>query len=167
MPTRTPVRSSASPWIGTGEHGEQLQVEDFPTFVLWQLSNLAKSAVTRRYLERFDLSLPEWRLLALVDRFSPLPFGEISARSAMDKGQVSRTLQGLQRRSLVRIEPAPAGSRVGLMSAAPRIEIAIAPKGRALCRRILPVARKHQMRLLGRAHGPWSARRFTGLPRSC
>ena len=58
-----------------------------------RLSNALRTNLTKAYLEDFELSLPEWRLLALVARFSPLRFSEVTARSGMDKGQVSRTLR--------------------------------------------------------------------------
>ena len=138
----------ACPWLDPGPEGENLSVEDFPTFILLRLANAAKVHLTRRYLDQFEMSLPEWRLLALVARYSPLPFGEVALRSSMDKGQVSRTLQIIRRRGLVRINAVNAGKRLRKGSAAPRIEVFVTPKGRALCQKIVPVARKHQMRLL-------------------
>ncbi|MEP7311845.1 MAG: MarR family winged helix-turn-helix transcriptional regulator [Pseudomonadota bacterium] len=138
----------ACPWIDPGPEGENLRVEDFPTFILLRLATAAKVHITRRYLDQFGVSLPEWRLLALVARFSPLPFGEVALRSSMDKGQVSRTLQVIRRKGFVRVNAVNSSKRPRSGSTAPRIEVFVTPKGRALCQKIVPVARKQQMRLL-------------------
>ena len=142
------LEPDACPWLEPGPLGENLRVEDFPTFILLRLANSAKVHLTRRYLDQFGISLPEWRLLALTARFSPLPFGEVALRSSMDKGQVSRTLQIIRRKGLVRINAVNATKRPRGGTTAPRIEVFVTPKGRALCQKIVPVARKHQMRLL-------------------
>ena len=45
---------------------------------LIRLANAAKTQITRRYLLEFDLSVPEWRLLALTMRFAPARTGPIA-----------------------------------------------------------------------------------------
>jgi len=82
--------------------GSQLNVEDFLTFRLTRLANSLRTNLTKPYLESFGLSLPEWRLLALVARFAPMRFSEVTARSGMDKGQVSRTLRAMAERGLTK-----------------------------------------------------------------
>ena len=69
-----------------------------------RLSNALRTNLTKAYLEEFELSLPEWRLLALVARFSPLRFSEVTSRSGMDKGQVSRTLRVMAKRGLTKMK---------------------------------------------------------------
>ncbi|MEO7775574.1 MAG: MarR family winged helix-turn-helix transcriptional regulator [Steroidobacteraceae bacterium] len=136
-----------NPWLDPGVDGRNLRVEDFPTFLLWRLANVAKSNVTKKYLERFKLNLPEWRLLAMVTMYSPMPFGEVTARSSMDKGQVSRTLHTISARGLVFVQPV-GGKKSRNSSTSPRIEVSVTAKGKALHRRIVPVAQYHQMKLL-------------------
>jgi DNA-binding MarR family transcriptional regulator len=141
--------ASECPWLDPGENGEKLNVEDFPSFLFWRVANSIKSHLTGRYLEPFDMTLPEWRVLGLVARLSPAPFGELVARSSMDKGQLSRTLRLIARRGLVRSVPIPAERRARRSRNAARMEVRITPKGAALCQRIVPVARETQMLLLG------------------
>lgn len=145
--TRNPLFESG--WENPGDKGENLAIVQFPTFHIQRLAAYAKSSVSRRYLEPFALSLPEWRLLTLIAEVSPVTFADITARTLMDKGQVSRTLRALQRRELVEVGPVgerrAAGRPAGVN---PRVIVSMAPGGRALYERILPLAREHQARLI-------------------
>lgn len=129
-------------------NGSHLNVEDFLTFRLTRLSNALRTNLTKPYLEQFDLSLPEWRLLALVARFAPMRFSEVTARSGMDKGQVSRTLRVMATRGLTKTKTIKdRGSRSTEALAAP-VMVSITPKGTALYKAVLPVARKRQADML-------------------
>lgn len=128
--------------------GTHLNVEDFLTFRLTRLSNALRTNLTKPYLESFDLSLPEWRLLALVARFAPMRFSEVTARSGMDKGQVSRTLRVMATRGLTKTKTIKgSGSRSTEALAAP-VMVSITPKGASLYKAVLPVARKRQADML-------------------
>jgi DNA-binding MarR family transcriptional regulator len=136
-------------WDDPGEKGERLGVVQFPTFYMLRLASYAKFSLSRRYLEPYGLSLPEWRLLTLVADFSPVAFADIATLTLMDKGQVSRTLRSLQRRGWVTISPAPERRSVGRAGGVnPRVVVSLAPAGKALHEQILPVAREHQVRLI-------------------
>jgi DNA-binding MarR family transcriptional regulator len=145
--SRNPLFESG--WEDPGEKGEHLAIVQFPTFHIQRLAGYAKASVSRRYLEPFNLSLPEWRLLTLIAESSPVSFADITARTLMDKGQVSRTLRSLQGRSLVEVGPAverkAAGRGAGVN---PRVVVNLLPAGKALFEQILPVAREHQARLI-------------------
>lgn len=134
------------PWLEAGEQGEQLEIQDFPTFLLMRLAGATRNGVTLRYLRPHGITLPEWRLLALLARYDTLQFGEVTAGSSMDKGQVSRTLHAIHARGLVQLNAAAPGERRSPLS--PRVEVSITPAGKALFDRILPVARQTQMGLI-------------------
>ena len=147
-PPRTVAKSSHSPWSALSRNGTGLNVEDFLTFRLTRLSNALRTNLTKRYLEEFGLSLPEWRLLALVTRFSPLRFSELTSRSSMDKGQVSRTLRQLTKRGFIKMKVVKnKGSRSTEALAAP-VVVAVTAAGRNLHKEVLPVARKRQVEFL-------------------
>src|SRR5690606_2142150 len=85
---------------------------------------------------------------ALVARFAPMRFSEVTARSGMDKGQVSRTLRAMAERGLTKTKAIKErGSRSTEALAAP-VMVSITPKGAALYKAVLPVARKRQAELL-------------------
>jgi DNA-binding MarR family transcriptional regulator len=143
-----PDGEESCPWLDPGPSGEKLNVEDFPSFLFWRVANSIKTHVTGRYLEQFEMTLPEWRVLGLVARHSPSPFGELVARSSMDKGQLSRTLRLIAKRGLIRTSAIPVDRRSQRSRNAARMEVRITSKGAALCQRIVPVARETQMVLL-------------------
>jgi DNA-binding MarR family transcriptional regulator len=153
LKTAAPRAKSSSaktpcPWAPLSRNGANLNVEDFVTFRLTRLSNSLRNNLTKRYLEEFELSLPEWRLLALVTRFSPLRFSELTQRSHMDKGQVSRTLRVMTDRGLTKTKViAKRGSRSADALAAP-VSVAVTAKGKALYKKVMPVAQRRQSQLL-------------------
>jgi DNA-binding MarR family transcriptional regulator len=147
-PRKRSVARASSPWKGLTRSGSSLNVEDFLTFRVNRLSNALRTNLTKRYLEEFSLSLPEWRLLALIARFAPLRFSEVTSRSSMDKGQVSRTLRVMAKRGLTKMKVIrDRGSRSTEALAAP-VMVSITAKGRSQYRAVLPVARKRQAELL-------------------
>ena len=152
-PRQRPQKSGAKaacPWLGLAASGANLNIEDFLTFRITRLSNALRTNVTKRYLEEFGLSIPEWRLLALVTRFSPVRFSDLTHRSSMDKGQVSRTLQVMTKRGLTKMKVIKQrGSRTAAALAAP-VVVSVAPKGKALYKQVLPVARRRQADIIRR-----------------
>jgi DNA-binding MarR family transcriptional regulator len=139
-------------WNEPGTEGAHLKINEFLTFHLLRLASIAKSSVAREYLDPAGLSVPEWRLLATVANFSPLPFSDITAMTTMDKGQVSRTLRSAQGKGLVTSELVPAdkrGSPDGTTSSISRVVVSITPSGRALYQKVMPVAQRYQAGLIG------------------
>lgn len=147
-PSRRSASGNSSPWLALSRGGSNLNVEDFLTFRVTRLSNALRTNLTKRYLEDFDLSLPEWRLLALVARFAPMRFSEVTFRSSMDKGQVSRTLRVMAKRGLTKMKIIrQRGSRSAEALAAP-VMVSITARGKTLYRAVLPVARRRQAEML-------------------
>lgn len=139
--------SKSSPWSKLSRSGLGLNIEDFLTFRLTRLSNALRTNMTKRYLEEFGLSLPEWRLLALVTRFSPLRFSELTSRSSMDKGQVSRTLRIMTKRGLTKMKALKRGTAYAEALAAPVI-VSVTAKGKSLYKSVLPTAQRRQAEIL-------------------
>jgi len=148
MASRNKNGSESSPWENIGESGRGLLIDQFLTFHLVRLANAAKTNVTRRYLIDFDLSVPEWRLLALTMRFSPLRFSEIVAHSNMDKGQVSRTLQSMARRGFINTRTIGVKPKRSRETISLPVVVSVTPKGRRVYETVLPIAQRHQARLL-------------------
>jgi len=61
------------------------------------LTNRVSDAIARHYSERFGLSIPEWRVMAVLGQTPGLSASEVAARTAMDKVQVSRAAASLLR----------------------------------------------------------------------
>jgi len=138
-------------WNDPGTEGSNLRINEFLTFHLLRLASVAKSSVAREYLDPAGLSVPEWRLLATVANFSPLPFSDITAMTTMDKGQVSRTLRSAQGKGLVATELVPndkRGAGEASASSISRVLVSITPSGRALYEKVMPVAQRYQAGLI-------------------
>lgn len=136
-----------SPWHEVSVNGTGLHIDQFLTFRITRLSNALRNNLTKRYLEEFGLSLPEWRLLALTTRFSPIRFSELTARSSMDKGQVSRTLRVMSKNGLIKMKVLKQRTRAAEALAAP-VVVSVTAKGKALYQSVLPVARRRQAEML-------------------
>ena len=76
------------------EH-EVLELDRFLPYRLSVLSNRLSAAIARCYETRFQLSVTEWRVIAVLGRFPGLSANEVAERTAMDKVAVSRAVAGL------------------------------------------------------------------------
>jgi DNA-binding MarR family transcriptional regulator len=71
---------------------------DLENFVPYRITVLASHiAVTfaRQHAERFGLSIPEWRVVAVLGRYKELSSAEVMERTSMDKAKVSRCVTRL------------------------------------------------------------------------
>jgi DNA-binding MarR family transcriptional regulator len=143
IPRTSPPAAKVQSWGAPGRHGEKLAVQDFPTFLLERVASLARRKLTKQYLDRWQISMPEWRVLNIVARDSPTSFTAIAQRSTMDKAQISLTLRSLAARGWIAMPPNGAGRRAARA-------VTITARGRGTLGKILPDARRAQMRLLER-----------------
>ncbi len=72
-----------------------LQLEHFLPYRLSILSNTISQAIADDYQRRYDISVTEWRVMAVLARFEGLSAREVAERTAMDKVAVSRALARL------------------------------------------------------------------------
>lgn len=73
-----------------------LELENFLPYRLSILSNTVSQSIASDYQKRYDLSMTEWRVMAVLARFDGLSAREVADRTAMDKVAVSRALARLQ-----------------------------------------------------------------------
>jgi len=96
------------------------------------LSNRVSGAIARHYSERFGLSVPEWRVMAVLGGTPGLSAREVASRTAMDKVQVSRAVAGLLRSKRVARSGDPSDRRI--------TRLALTRQGRAIYEQIVPLA---------------------------
>ncbi len=128
------------PWDDLASVEKSLNVDQFPAFWLTCLSGLVQKNLTRYYLEPYGLGLPEWRVLCFVGSKRTVSLREVNKRSWMDKGQISRVCDTLEKRGLIKRTPDPSHGRRHVLS--------ITEEGEALYTEIIPIARRHQASLL-------------------
>ncbi len=118
-----------------------LELEDFLPYRLSVLSNTVSEAIAGAYSQRFGLSIPEWRVLAVLGQMSDISAKQVTERTAMDKVRVSRAVALLVRKGHIECRTHPRDRRYSILrhSAA----------GRAIYERIVPLARAYERKLLG------------------
>ena len=117
-----------------------LELERFLPYRLSVLSNRVSSRIAGTYEKRFGLTIPEWRVMAVLGRFPGLTAAEISERTAMDKVQVSRAVARLQASGRVEQKAVDGDRRAKhlYLSAAGRLDhSAIVPLAREMERRLV------------------------------
>ena len=119
---------------------ERLLLERFVPYRLSVLTNTVSRALARSYAERFGLTIPQWRVVAVLGRESPLSARDLGERTVMDKVTVSRALQALIADRRV--------ARATDRDDRRRAVLRLTPSGRALYRRIVPLARRYEAKLL-------------------
>lgn len=72
-----------------------LELERFLPYRLSILSNRISQAIASDYQQRFDLSMTEWRVMAVLARFGESSASEVVRYTAMDKVAVSRAVARL------------------------------------------------------------------------
>jgi DNA-binding MarR family transcriptional regulator len=116
-----------------------LALDDFIPFRLSFTSNLVSDRIARAYQTLFGLSIPEWRLVAVVAETGGISQREIGERTRMDKVTVSRAAIALVERGVLGREANAADKRshrLILTEAGRTLHAAIAPEALALERRI-------------------------------
>lgn len=111
---------------------ERLDLDRFMPYRLSVLTNRISSAIAREYSERFALTIPEWRAMAVLGGTSGLSAREVAERTAMDKVQVSRAIESLMRARRVQREADASDGRVTRLS--------LTAKGRAIYDEVVPLA---------------------------
>ena len=76
---------------------DELKLENFLPYQLAILSNTVSTSIARAYDQRFNVSIPEWRVITALGRFPGLSAIEVAERTTLDKVAVSRAVTKLMR----------------------------------------------------------------------
>lgn len=74
---------------------EELILDKYLPYRLSRLSSTVSSAVAREYARQFGLSIPEWRVIAILGRSPGLSAVEVAEQTFLDKVAVSRAVTKL------------------------------------------------------------------------
>lgn len=124
----------------TAATADRLHLDRFVPYRLSVLTNIVSMSIADRYEREFGLSIPQWRVIAVLARYPNLSAIEVAERTAMDKVAVSRAVQGLlAARRLVRVYDK--GDRR-------RSILRLSPAGRSVYTRVAPLALSYEKKLL-------------------
>ncbi len=119
---------------------DELELEAFLPYRLSVLANTVSRAIANLYSERFGLTVPEWRVIAVLGGSPGLSAGEVAQRTAMDKVAVSRAVHGLIKRNRVSRQMSDVDRR--------RSSLTLTEEGQTVYSRVVPMARELEGRLL-------------------
>ncbi|MBB4684108.1 MarR family winged helix-turn-helix transcriptional regulator [Amycolatopsis jiangsuensis] len=78
-----------------------LPISELLSYRMHRVANAISRSAATRYRRDFDVSLGEWRTLALLGEESPLTLNRLAARAGLDKAQMSRVVAKLDERGLL------------------------------------------------------------------
>jgi DNA-binding MarR family transcriptional regulator len=121
-----------------------LELESFLPYRLSILSNRVSQSIAREYQDRFNLTMTEWRVMAVLARYSDdgLSAREVAERTAMDKVAVSR--------ALARLATAGRVSRATHGGDKRRSVLRLTAKGWKIHDTVAPRARQHEREMLAK-----------------
>jgi DNA-binding MarR family transcriptional regulator len=118
----------------------KLHLDKFLPYRLSVLSNTVSGAIATAYFLHFGLSIPEWRVMAILAATPGLSAAEVTARTAMDKVAVSRAVATLLSAGRLRRTTAANDRR--------RTHLELTPGGARVYAQVVPMALEYERHLL-------------------
>ncbi len=135
------VRAEAVRKPPDGDRAADIPLENFLTYRLLILTNRLNRQAVRILDDTAGLRLPEWRCLAFIASQRRMSLNEIAERTAMDRGLISRSVQGLVEKGHILVERDAVDRRL--------VFAIVTRGGEKLYRTVLPIMQRRQARLLG------------------
>jgi len=133
-----PSRPSQKP--APNDRGPTLDLDRYVPAIITFIANKLSNSATTFYQRQFGVNVTEWRIMSLLAIEPGIPASRICQVIGFDKGPVSRTLAGLEKRGLVSIRTDPNDGRTH--------SIALTAKGRAAHDKVIVAALERERRLL-------------------
>jgi DNA-binding MarR family transcriptional regulator len=118
----------------------KLHLDKFLPYRLSVLSNTVSGAIATAYFLNFGLSIPEWRVMAVLAANPGLSAAEVTARTAMDKVAVSRAVAALLSAGRLRRTMVAADRR--------RTHLELTPAGVRVYAQVVPMALEYERSLV-------------------
>ena len=131
-----------------------LKLEDFLPYRLNVCANIVSNALSRIYAERYNIGVPEWRVLVTLGQFGMMTAKAIGIHSHMHKTKVSRAVAMLERRKLVTRRANRDDLREAFLSLTPAgrdIYSDLAPSALEFARKLMETVEPADRAALGRA----------------
>lgn len=116
---------------------------DLTHFMPYRLAVLAddvSATIAQVYVDRFDLTRDQWRILAWLGKHAEMQAKEVGRNAGLDKMQMSRALARLEEKKLVSIKPDAQDRRGNILQ--------LTKQGRALYDKITPLVTAREDYLL-------------------
>jgi DNA-binding MarR family transcriptional regulator len=143
-----------APGFGTSRSGKaqsgkphfgKLELAEFVPFRLNRLAEAVSQDLSEVYRVRFNLGIPEWRVLVTVAQRDACTAQHIVSSTRMHKTRVSRAVAALEQRTLIAREPNAADAR--------ELPLKLTKAGRRLYGVLVPLALQRERELLSCLNG--------------
>jgi DNA-binding MarR family transcriptional regulator len=128
-----------APGVAPAAH-DVLNLQEFLPYRLSVLSNLVSGLIARDYSSRFGLTIPQWRVMAVLAEFGELIARDVEPIVRMDKVAISRAVRRLSARGLVARRASQHDGRLAYLS--------LTDEGRRVYDEVRPIAERHEAALL-------------------
>jgi len=118
----------------------RIALESFLPYQLSVIASRVSRGLARLYAVRFDLTVPEWRIMTVLGRFPGISANEVCELTAMDKVRVSRGVARLLQFERIRRVSDPSDRR--------RSKLYLSDAGQTVYEQIIPVAHAYEDKLM-------------------
>ena len=118
---------------------KRLHLQDYLPYRLSVAANAVSRLIARAYEDEFALTIPQWRLMAVLGDAGAQTQQSLCRHTLMDKVTVMRAAQGLTRRRLVKRLPNEQDGRSHRLD--------LSESGYALYRKVVPLALEYESQL--------------------
>lgn len=125
---------------GRAPLGRTLVLDQFTPYRIVSLGHMLSGKLARAYADE-NITIPEWRVLAVVAQAQSLAARDVVRLTPMDKMSVSRAIASLEQKKFAKRSVSTSDRRVNM--------IALTPEGRALFDKIAALALTVEDELLG------------------
>lgn len=116
--------------------GPMGKLEDFIPYKLSVVANRVSQSIGRLFETRFNIQIPEWRIIMALYAYNDLVFNEVVDQTSMDKARVSRAQRRLVDLGMIETFGDPEDGR--------KVILALTSTGIEMCEKILPEAAKRE-----------------------
>ena len=118
----------------------RLILQDFLPYRLSVLSNRISRVIAMSYQDRFAITIPEWRVMAILGEADGISARDVSLKTAMDKVAVSRAVASLVKARFIARKTDATDKR--------KFIISLTKKGRGVYDKVVPVALSYEAAIL-------------------
>ena len=121
--------------------GDVVQLNQFVPYRMVHLAANISLALSKIYKQEFDISIPEWRVLAQLAQQQKLYSKNIGEITSMDKSKVSRAVKALESKHYLLRKTDKKDNRAAYLS--------LTAQGKTLYQKIVPKALEWERQLVG------------------
>jgi DNA-binding MarR family transcriptional regulator len=126
--------------MASADSNQALVLNDFWPYRIVTLANRISRAIAEHYEAKFSLSVPEWRIMAVLGEGVEMSAGEVAEKTAMDKVAVSRAVKQLLKARRIDRRVSPEDRRRSILR--------LSATGADIYRQIVPLALSYERALL-------------------